>query len=76
MRLQRLNRVALFVFDFHRSSLKLQKKAVKELRAMFDTTAYFDSEQITGILMVWQILILIKISVLLCEMFVYCLELS
>jgi len=35
-----------------RPALKLQKRAMKELRAMFDTTSYFDSEQITAILMV------------------------
>jgi len=35
-----------------RAGMSLQKKAVRELRLMFDTTAYFDSEQITSILMV------------------------
>jgi len=35
-----------------RPALQLQKRAMKELRAMFDTTSYFDSEQITAILMV------------------------
>ena len=35
-----------------RKGLKHQKKALKELRAMFDQTSYFDSEQITSILMV------------------------
>ena len=35
-----------------RKGLHQQKKAVKELRWMFDSTAYFDSEQITSILMV------------------------
>jgi len=35
-----------------RAALKMQKRAMKELRAMFDTTSYFDSEQITHILMV------------------------
>jgi len=36
----------------YRPALKLQKRAMKELRAMFETTSYFDSEQITSILMV------------------------
>ena len=35
-----------------RASLGLQKKAVKELKAMFDATSYFETEQITNILMV------------------------
>ena len=35
-----------------RAGMSLQKKAVRELRIMFDTTAYFDTEQITSILMV------------------------
>lgn len=36
-----------------RKGTSLQKRAVRELRLMFDTTAYFDTEQITSILMVW-----------------------
>jgi len=40
------------VFSVSRAGMSLQKKAVRELRQMFDTTAYFDSEQITSILMV------------------------
>jgi len=39
-----------------RPALKLQKRAMKELRAMFETTSYFDSEQITAILMVVNLL--------------------
>lgn len=35
-----------------RKSTSVQKRAVRELRLMFDTTAYFDTEQITSILMV------------------------
>ena len=35
-----------------RPALKLQKRAMKELRAMFEITSYFDSDQITSILMV------------------------
>ncbi|ESN99321.1 hypothetical protein HELRODRAFT_162844 [Helobdella robusta] len=38
-------------FDQSKSSIAIQKKAVKELKNMFDFTAYFDSEQITSILM-------------------------
>jgi len=34
-----------------RTAVGLQKKCIRELRAMFDTTAYFDSDQITSILM-------------------------
>jgi len=32
--------------------MSLQKKSVRELRLMFDNTAYFDTDQITSILMV------------------------
>jgi len=39
-------------FHSNRSALALQKKAVKELKAMFDSTSYFDSEMITAFLMV------------------------
>ena len=34
-----------------RKGLKQQKKSLKELKSMFESTAYFDSEQITSILM-------------------------
>lgn len=40
-------------FDIvNRKEVALQKKALRELRSMFETTAYFDSELITSILMV------------------------
>ncbi|ELT91343.1 hypothetical protein CAPTEDRAFT_201920 [Capitella teleta] len=39
-------------FDQTKKALNQQKKGLKELRAMFDATAYFDSDQITSILMV------------------------
>jgi inositol 1,4,5-triphosphate receptor type 1 len=42
------------ILPSHRKGLNQQKKALKELRAMFDTTAYFDSDGITSILMVMQ----------------------
>ena len=35
-----------------RAGMSLQKKSVRELRLMFDNTAYFDTDQITSILMV------------------------
>lgn len=35
-----------------RRGINLQRKAVKDLKYMFESTSYFDSEQITSILMV------------------------
>lgn len=38
-------------FDTAKKSVRIQRKALKELRAMFGQTSYFDSDQITNILM-------------------------
>jgi hypothetical protein len=43
---------AMLHFCFPRAGTKIQKRALKELKNMFDATSYFDSEQITQILMV------------------------
>ena len=39
-------------FMFCRRGLSHQKKALRELKNMFDMTAYFDSDQISNMLMV------------------------
>ena len=44
--------VTLRPASYFRKAVQSQKKALKDLKAMFDTTAYFDSDHITSILMV------------------------
>jgi len=53
----------VFCDTSYRAGMYLQKKAVRELRLMFDTTAYFDSEQITSILMVSTSFLFVRLSV-------------